>query len=136
MLTNKLFFIVIKMIKKLETLAVEAFRKCQKRELYWSSFCLFSNIFIQMNHIEIYYLCINYSKEDECCLDNERTNYCNQCKRLRKFNLFFKKSFKLVFFVDKLIDILFEYKYHLLPVLKQRHCSLDHKTLLNHINIT
>ena len=104
------------MIKKLETLAVEAFRKCQKRELYYSSYCLFSNIFIQMNHIEIYYLCTNYSKEDECCLD-KGINYCKQCKRLNKFNLLFnkisnEKTFKLLFFVDKLIDMLFVYKYH------------------------
>ena len=124
------------MIKKLETLAVEAFRKCQKRELHYSFFCLVSNIFIQMNHIEIYYLCINYSKEDEC-LDKEGMNYCKQCKRLNKFNLLFKKiinekSFKLVFFVDELIDMLFVYKYHLLSVLKQS--NLDHKTLLYHIN--
>ena len=128
------------MIKKLETLAAEAFRKCQRRELYYSPFCLFSNIFIQMNHVEIYYLCTNYLNEYECCLDKEVTNYCRQCKRLNKFNLVFKKiinekSFKLIFFVNKLVDMLFVYKYHLLPVLKERKCSLNHKVLLYHINI-
>ena len=127
-------------MKKLETLAAEAFRKCKKRKLYYSPYCLFSNIFIQMNHIEIYYLCSNYSTEYECCLDN-RINYCEQCKRLNEFNLIFskitkEKTFKLLFLVDKLLDMLFVYKYHLLSGLKQKKCTLKHKTLLNHINIS
>ena len=126
-------------MKKLETMAVEAFRICEKRELYYLPYCLFSNIFIQMNHIEIYYLCSNYSKEDKCCLD-EGINYCKQCKRLNEFNLIYskistEKTFRLLFLVDKLIDILFVYKYHLLSGLKRRNCKLDHKSILNHLDI-
>ena len=127
-------------MKKLETLAAEAFCKCEKRKLYYSPYCLFSNIFIQMNHIEIYYLCSNYLKEDQCCLD-EGINYCKQCKRLNEFNLIFtkiinEKTLKLIFLVDRLIDMLFVYKYHLLSGLKRKKCRLDHKIILHHINIT
>ena len=127
-------------MKKLETLAAETFFKCKKTKLYYSPYCLFSNIFIQMNYIEIYYLCSNYSKEDQCCLDN-RINYCKQCERLNKFNLLFtkitnEKTFKLIFLVDKLLDMLFVYKYHLLPGLKRKKCRLDHRTILNHVNMT
>ena len=128
-------------MKKLETLAAEAFCKCKKRKLYYSPYCLFSNIFIQMNHIEIYYLCSNNS-EDKCCLDNEiERNYCKQCKRLNEFNLLFtkisnEKTFELIFLIDKLLDILFAYKYHLLPGLKRKKCRLDHRSILNHMNMT
>ena len=127
------------MMKKLET-AAEAFCKCKKSKLYYSPYCMFSNIFIQMNHIEIYYLCSNNLKDDQCCLDN-RINYCEQCKRLNEFNLFFtkisnEKTFELIFLVDKLLDILFKYKYHLLSGLKRKKCRLDHTSILNHINMT
>ena len=127
-------------MKKLETMAAEAFFICERRELYNSPFCLFSNIFIQMNHIEIYFLCTNYRKEDLCCLD-EGINYCMHCKRLNEFNLIYSKiiterTFRLVFLLDKLLDMLFIYKYHLLPGLKRKKCKLDHKSILNHLNIT
>ena len=126
-------------MKKLETLAAEAFSKCEKRKLYYSPYCLFINIFIQMNHIEIYYLCSNNNSEDKCCLDDE-INYCKQCKRLNEFNLLFtkitnEKTFKLIFLIDKLLDILFAYKYHLLPGLKRKKCRLDHRSILNHMNM-
>ena len=91
-----------------------------------------------MNHIEIYYLCSNYNSEDKCCLDNEiETNYCEQCKRLNEFNLVFteiahEKTFKLIFLIDKLLDILFSYKYHLLLRLRKK-CRLDHQSISNHI---
>ena len=127
-------------MKKLETLAAEAFRKCKKRKLYYSLYCLFSNIFIQMNHIEIYYLCSYNNSEDTCCLDNEERNYCKECKRLDEFNLLFtkisyEKTFKLIFLIDKLIDFLFAYKYYLLSRLKRKKCTLDHRNILNHMNM-
>ena len=93
-----------------------------------------------MNHIEICYLCSNNS-EDQCCLDNEiERNYCKQCKRLNEFNLLFtkisnEKTFKLIFLIDKLLDILFAYKYHLLLGLKRKKCTLDHRSILNHMNM-
>ena len=128
-------------MKKLETLAAEAFLKCKKDKLYCSPYCLFSNIFIQMNHIEIYNLCSYNNSEDTCCFDNEiERNYCKECKRLDEFNLLFtkisyEKTFKLTFLIDKLIDFLFAYKYYLLSGLKTKKCTLDHKSILNHMNM-
>ena len=134
-------------MKKLETLAAEVFRKCKKCKLYYSPYCLFSNIFIQMNHIEIYYLCNSFS-EDQCCLHDwkqskclQEKTYCRQCKILTEFNLLFtkisnEKSIKLIFLIDKLLDFLFEHKYHLLSRLKRKKCRLDHSSILNHMNMT
>ena len=132
-------------MKKLETLAAEAFHKCKKCELYYSPYCLFSSIFIQMNHIEIYYLC-HSNLEDQCCLDDwenecsQRKTYCRQCKILIEFNLLFtkiskEKTIKLIFLIDKLLDFLFEHKYHLLSQLKRKKCRLDHSSILNHMNM-
>ena len=125
-------------LETLETLAAEAFRKCKNSKLYYLPYCLFSNIFMQMNHIEIYYLCSYNNSEDTCCLDNEERNYCKECKRLDEFNLLFtkisyEKTFKLIFLIDKLIDFLFEYKYYLR--LKRRKCKLDHRSILNHMSM-
>ena len=120
----------------LETLAAEAFRKCKNDSL----FCLLSNIFIQMNHIEIYYLCTSFRTEEECCLD-EGKDYCMQCKRLKHFNFIYskiliEKTFYLVFLVDKLVDMVFLCKYHLIEGLKRKKCKLNHKSILNHLNIS
>ena len=129
-------------MKKLETLAAEAFCKCKRRKLYYSPYCIFSNIFIQMNHIEIYYLCSYNNSEDTCCFDTKllKRNYCKECKRLNEFNLLFtkiafEKTFKLVFLIDKLIDFLFVYNYYLLSGLKRKKCRLDHMSILNHMNM-
>ena len=136
-------------MEKLEVLASKAFRKCTKSKLYYSLYCLFSNIFIQMNHIEIYYLCHSNS-EKQCCLDDwkeserfeiQENTYCRQCKILTQFNLLFTKiskenSIKLIFLIDKLVDFLFEHKYHLLSQLRTKKCKLDHRFALTHMSMT
>ena len=121
------------MIKTLEKLCIESFFTCKKTKLYLSYYCLFSYINILMNKREIYFLCENTA--DYICFNYPKEKFCKHCKRLKKFNLLFKKiesekktkTFKLIYLVDQIVDHILKYKkYYILPELTDKYCDLCH----------
>ena len=119
------------MVKSLQRLSIESFFKCRETKLVDLFYCLFKYIYVVFNRREIYFLCEN--DEQEVCLSYLRNHQCKHCKRLNKFNSLYQKienekrtkTFKLVYFVDKIIEHILKYKkYYILPELKDKYCNI------------